>query len=135
MTLPITALRDYTTFLPGGELALDLTGTVIGGVRVVQEHVVREWVLEPGSLPWARDRGLGLLRWINLSQTPLELEHRRSSLVEHARSVDYVADGAVFRKVRARRLLIESGLTLVDGRTCPLAVQIDEAANVIARFT
>lgn len=137
--LRLAELRDYTCFVPGdagGDVLFDLTGAVISGARVVQEWVVREWVAERGSLPWAPQRGVGLLRWENASLSAADLARRRQMLTTGARSVDFVHSRTdVALRVERRVMFINCDLWLVDGGRYPFAVTLDEAAQLFARFT
>lgn len=134
MTLAIADLVDVSTFPPpgpDGDLQLDLTGQRIAGARVVLEWVARSWFTPRGSLPRSPSRGVDVRLLENVTLGPGDLDRWRAALCSEAEAVEFVARCAVAIELVGRAVTIAANVTLVDGKTYPLAVRIAAAAATV----
>ncbi|MEO7331601.1 MAG: hypothetical protein ABI193_23705 [Minicystis sp.] len=136
MSLALADLRDTSTFPPpdaDGHVLVDLTGVRITGVRVAIEWVARSWFCVTGSLRHAPDRGRNLFDLANSTADKATLERWRQALIAEARRSEYVEPSRVSVTLERveRTLVLAAQITLIDGKTYPVAVTIKDGKAVV----
>lgn len=131
MTLRIEDLVDVSTFPPGedGSVTFDLTGQRITGARVVLEWVLRAWLTPRGVLRNTA-KGIDLRGLENVTVGPGDLDRWRAACVAEAEAVEYVHSCAVSVTLEGRTSVIAADVTLINGKSYPLAVTLAEALFV-----
>lgn len=135
--IPLEQLSDASTFAPpgpDGEIAMGILPVRITGARVVLEWALRSWFTPLMALPWNRGAGVDLRASENASYGPGEDEQLRQQLIDQARAVEYVEGCEVELTRDGRTLLVEGSVTLVDGRSYPLALTLAEGAIAITKI-
>jgi hypothetical protein len=130
--MAIADLTDLSTFPDGAPM--DMTTIAVTGARVVLEWVARAWLSPRGSLFWAVSRGEDVRTLENSDHTLAEIEALRVSLEQEARQVTHVLDASVTLDTSGEQVSVRGDITLDDGTTHPLAVDISEAGAAIALF-
>jgi hypothetical protein len=133
MSLPLSALVDETTILPGGTLSFGLTGQRITGARVVLEWVVRSWFQPRGRNRLAPNSTVDVRELENATLGERELERWRVSLLASAKAggIGYVAGIDVTVALDGRTVRITAVVVLSDGSRHQLAVSVAGAAAVV----
>lgn len=131
--LPLSALVDETTILPGGELTFGLTGQRIAAVRVVLEWIIRSWFQPRGANRLAPNSTVDARELENGTFGERELESWRVSLVAAAKAaaIGYLATIDVGLELDDRTVRITAVVQLVDGSRHQLAVALSGGAAVV----
>jgi len=133
--LPLAQLTDYSTFTAeDGALVFDLTGRVIRGADVVIEQVARAWVTE--KLPWDPNAGEDIGLAENTQPSARDLAWWKMRLGTVAQRIDYVQACAVTvaHDGAAKTFTARGNVTLIDGKSYPLAVQLSQASGAVRVF-
>ena len=120
---------EILVVLSGG---LDTSGRVETDPRVVvAERIARAWLTVKGSMPWARDRGLGLRQLVNADLSFSKLRMIEGDAAREARRVDGVTQAAVTSRYSGGALTLTGKFTIDSSQTFTLTVDSAGAAEVL----
>lgn len=112
---------DWSTLTDDGQFDLDPSfGLLTDSFRIVAEHVLRRWVIEPGELDIATI-GAGLNQWINGNLAQADFDELTARLRSSALDIDGLADISLQVSLEANtgNLVITASISLEDGSNFP----------------
>ena len=131
-TLDISKLVDSSTFDTNGRPGL--TYRRITGPRVALEWFARRYLAPRDGLPWALGTCIDLPAYRNAMPTFAQLRQWRAAFdAEGARS-EYVVRVESTLTLEGGQLHYAPRVTLARSGTFPLAISIDQAGEILARF-
>lgn len=127
---------DWSTLDKDGNFDLDPNfGLITDPFRIVAEHVLRRWLIEPGELD-IPTIGAGLARWLNGNLSTTDYDELTARLRSSALEVDGLADIDLQVSPLSDQqsdLVITASITLVDGENFPtiFSLSTDGAVKLI----
>ncbi len=125
---------DWSTLTADGQFDLDPSfGLLTDPFRLVAEHVLRRWVIEPGELD-IPTIGAGLNQWLNGNLSGGDYNELIAKLRSSALDVDGLADISLEPSLDAEgNLTISTFISLEDGSSFPtiFSLSADGAIQLI----
>jgi len=120
---------DWSTLAADGTFDLDPSfGLLTDPFRVVTEHILRRWIVQPGEMD-DPNIGVGISQWLNGNLTTADFDELAAKLRSSALDVDGVADIAIQVSLVDENLTITASISLEDGSNFPTVFSLsDEGA-------
>lgn len=124
---------DINTFLPDGTMGLDPYFRQISGVDCPLQVVARRAATTPGGLISDPEFGEDILSLVNGSMDDTELSQAAARYEQNILLDERVQDAEVSITSDGEDLTAEVGVTLVDGKTFSLVLDISDVTLTVLR--